>query len=217
MPMALADLENQCAKAWGVTIPDDIATTQIDTYLNRSYWEVMDKFPFREKERAGQFPTTAGIRNYEIPTPVEAVYEVAVVDPVTLQHIPLDQMKANETEKLYNEQSFKQHRPRKYLLENCYIRFWPTPDQVYTIVLRKKTILQDIQTSGIEIPQVWNDIVLYGGIWRGAYEEYRDFGVGDKFKALQRELMSTTTPREIKEINQDFNHAGVFPAYSRDF
>lgn len=185
----------------------DLIDDDVTLYLNRSYWEVMDKFPFREKERAGVFPTVAGIRNYEIPTPVEAVTEVAVVDPLTLRHIPLDQMFSRETEFHYNENTDRQGRPIKYLLENCYIRLWPTPDQVYNIVIRKKTILQDIQSDGIEIPQVWNDIVLYGGVWRAAVD-YRDWALVENMKSLQRELMATTTPRPLKEI-VDMQHASV--------
>jgi hypothetical protein len=207
MGMTLQGLRDSTRKALGVD-STDLVDADVDLYLNRSYWEVMDKFPFREKERAGVFPTVAGVRNYKIPTPVEAVYEVSVVDPITLRHIPLDQMMARETEFHYNENTSKQGRPIKYLLENCYIRFWPTPDKVYNIYLRKKTILQDIQNTGIEIPQVWNDIVIYGAGWRASID-YRDWTLVNNLKGLQRELMASTEPRPIKELASDMQHAGV--------
>jgi hypothetical protein len=213
MAIDLANMRLLFRKPLGID-STDMVDADVDLYLNRAYWEVMDKFPFREKERAGQFPTTAGIRNYEIPTPVEAVQGFAVVDPVTEQHIPLHQMKARETEFRYNENTFKQGIPQRYLLENCYVRFWPTPDKVYTIVIRKHTILSDIQATGIEIPQVWGEVIIYGAVWR-AFIDFGDFTRMSAMKSIQHELISTITPREKKEI-VDYQHAGIVPT-SRDY
>ena len=209
MTLDLNRLRIRTRRALGLLETDtELGVTDIDEYLNQAYWEVMDKFPFREKERTGQFDTTRGVRNYEIPTPVEAVRGFAVQDPVTLQHHPLDQMDARQTEFLYNEQSTTWAIPRKYLLENCYVRFWPTPDQAYTIVIRKWTILSDIQDSGSPIPKIWDEILYMGAVWRAAL----DFGDAPKvklFQGNQRSLIASIEPREQKE-KVDYQHAGLF-------
>lgn len=186
----------------------DLLTTEIDTYLNMAYQEVMDKFPFREKERAGEFETVIGVRNYEIPTPVEAVRQFAVVDPVSLQHMDLDQMDARETEHLYSEDVRARGMPKKYLLENCYVRLWPTPDKVYAIVIRKWTILNDIAASGIPIPQVWVEILTSGAKYR-AFSDLGDIQRANYWEKYQARKIDTMVPREQKEI-VDYQHAGVF-------
>lgn len=209
MTLDLARMRIRVRRALGLLDSDtELGTDDIDEYLNHSYWEIMDKFPFREKERAGEFETVVGVRNYEVPKPVEAIRGLAVVDPITLQHHPLDQMDARQTEFLYDEQSTTWAIPRKYLIENCYIRLWPTPDQIYAIVIRKWTILADIQASGLPIHQIWSEIVINGAVWRAAL----DFGDAAKVKLFQDQQtrqIATTTPREQKE-KVDYQHAGLF-------
>lgn len=188
---------------------DDLKDEEIDVYLNKAYWEVMDKFPFREKQRTGQFLCEIGVRQYEIPKPVENVTGFAVVRDTDYQHIPLDQMDARETEFLYNQQASNRGLPRKYLLENCYVRFWPTPDKAYTIVIRKNTILADISDSGIAIPQVWIEIVECGAKYR-ACADLGDLQKASFWRKQQVSFISSTTPREEKEQGVDYAHAGVY-------
>lgn len=209
MSLDLARMRTRVRRPLGLLDSDtELSSDDITEYLNQSYWEVMDKFPFRQKERAGEFETTIGVRNYEIPKPYEAVRGFAVVDPTDNQHHPLDQMNARETEYLYDEQTQQRGIPKKYLLENCYVRFWPTPDKVYAIVIRKWTTLADIQDSGLPIPKIWDEIITYGAIWRAAL----DLGDSKKyqtFKSVQVELITSTIPQEEKEM-VDYQHAGLF-------
>lgn len=210
MTLDLNRLRVRTRRALGLLDTDpELSPTDIDEYLNQSYWEVMDKFPFREKERAGQFDTVAGVRNYEIPNPVEAVKSFAVQNPIDLQHHPLDQMNARETEYLYDEQTQARGIPKKYFLENCYVRFWPTPDAAYTIIIRKWTILADIQDSGLPIPKIWSEIVYMGAVWRASL----DLGDAPKVKLFQENqvrLIASTEPRHQKEKDIDTQHAGLF-------
>ncbi len=208
--ISLANMRLSVRKAVGILEGDsDLTNEDIDLYLNKSYWEIMDKFPFREKQRTGQFETVIGTLLYEIPKPVENVTGFAVVSDSTFQHIPLDQMDARETEFLYNQQTSNRGLPRKYLLENCYVRFWPTPDKVYTIVIRKNTILADIQASGIAIPQVWCEIVEAGGKAR-CLADLGDIPKSSFWYKQQAKWIASTTPREEKEQGVDYQHAGVF-------
>lgn len=210
MPIDLATMHKLVRKAAGVPDgDDDLTADEIDLYLNMSYWEVMDVFPFREKQRTGQFLCEIGVRQYEIPRPVEAVTGFAIVRDSDFQHIPLDQMDARETEFLYNQQASMRGLPQKYLLENCYVRFWPTPDKAYTVVIRKNTILADIQSSGIAIPQRWNDIIIYGANWR-CLADQGDIQKSTFFNKMQAKLIASATPREEKEQGVDYAHAGVF-------
>lgn len=179
----------------------DLTNDDVDEYLNMSFWEVQDKFPFREKEKTGTFQTQVGVRNYEMPDPFEYLKSLAIVDLTSFQHKPLDLITAREYERLYNEQTTAQGKPCKYLREDCYARLWPTPDNIYTIVLRRNIVLADISESNntLPIPQVWTEIVIYGAIWR-AFIDFGDFARANAMKAHQVSLLDTIEPTEIKEL-----------------
>lgn len=214
MSINKVQLRASVRKAVGVPEGDpDLTNDEIDLYLNRSLWYIMDKFEFREKERAGAFETIRGIRNYELPTPVEAMRAFAVVDPLDQQTKELKQMDVEETENRYNEDERFYGKPTHYFLENCYVRLWPTPDKVYKIQFHKWTILDDIGTNGITIPDVWNDIVLDGGIAR-AFKDFGDISRSAYYFKLVKDACSEMTSRLQKEI-VDTSYAGVYVPHGR--
>lgn len=187
----------------------DLLNDDIDEYLNMAYWEVQDKFPFREKERTGTFSTQAGIRNYEMPRPFEAVQSIAVLDPVTKKHVPLDLITASVYEGEYDENTSAQGIPQQYLREDCFARFIPTPDKAYTIILRRLITLLDLSEANptIPIPQVWNEILIYGAVWR-AFIDFGDLARANAMKAHQVSLINTIVPTEQKELG-DTSRAGL--------
>ena len=211
-PPTVARMIVRVRRPLGMTDPadPDMLDSDVEEYLNMAFWEIMDKFPFREKERTGTFLTVAGTRNYEMPTPFECLRALAVVDPVTLQHRPLDQMTVDEYEQVYNENTCDQGKPIKYLREECFARLWPTPDQVYTIWMRRNTVLADLDevlNNTLVIPQVWSEIIIYGAVWR-ALIDLGDIARATAMKSHQVSLLDTVTPVEQKE-DADNSRAGV--------
>lgn len=76
MPINITDMRLGVAKPLGINAGGTQMTTpQIDLYLNRAFWEIQNKFPFREKEVVSTFNTTEGARNYDVNFPTEAYSE----------------------------------------------------------------------------------------------------------------------------------------------
>lgn len=212
--IALDRMRIRIRKPLGITDPNDpdLTNDDIDEYLNMAFWEVQDKFPFREKERSGTFQTIAGTRNYEMPKPFECLRELAVVDPVTGVHTPLIQMTPQEYESVYVDDTIDTHSqavPTHYVREQCFARLWPTPDKIYTIWIRRNIVLQDLSDKNTvqPLPQVWTEILIYGAIWR-AFIDFGDLVRSQKIQAHQITLISSITPVPAKELG-DTSMAGV--------
>lgn len=182
-------------------LPDDKATL----LLNRSYWEIVDKFNFREKEVTATFQTERGVSRYNMPDPFEALRQISIplTDENPKPHKPLERMTIYEYENLIVEGEANYGRPEKYGREGCFARLWPTPDKAYTLTIKYWTTLSDFDsTSPViqrpEIPQVWHEIILYGAVWRG-FLEIGDFARGNEVKTHQISLINSTSPVEAKE------------------
>lgn len=210
MTLSLVRMRQLVRKPVGMDTDDpDLTDADIDEYLNRSFWEIQDKFPFREKEKTGTFVTQVGIRNYEMPKPFDSLISLAIVDATTTQHHPLTYASPREYELIYNESDNSEGKPRKYVREDCFARLWPTPDQAYTVVIRRRVILADISESNdtFSIPQVWYEIIVYGAVWR-IFIDLGDFQRASAMKAHQVSLVNTIQPTEIKELG-DTSTAGL--------
>lgn len=182
------------------TTDPDLDTAAIDEYLNMSFWEVQDKFPFREKEKTDTFGTMIGQRQYGNPAGSEAMKSFAVIDPVSGKHIPLDWMDSMEHERIANDLTTARGIPQKYLLESGNVVLWPIPDAVYQIVRKRNIILADLAALNktLVIPQIWIEIVIYGAVWR-AYVDFGDIERSTAIKAHQVALINSVTSVAEKE------------------
>jgi len=198
MGLNVAQMIAKLRKATGQD-SDDLSDVDATLQLNISYWELIDKFPFREKEVRVTFPTVAGIRSYSAPTPFEALRHLAILNPASELHVPLDQMAEDRYEQEYDETSDKRTFPTHYVREGCQMLLFPTPDAAYTITMRYWTTLADLSnTQNPNIPQSWHELILLGALWR----EFID--IGDHQRAasavkLQERLINTQVPTEAKE------------------
>jgi hypothetical protein len=186
------------------------------TILNISWWEVMDKFKFREKEscvvmQAVGEPTgstVAGNRDYILPGDLEASRIVAILNPNDQRHYELERMSEKEYENVYSEDPTLQAIPTNYVRYSNFVRLYPTPDQDYTITLYYWTRLQDLASnSNLTIPQSWHEIILFGGVWR-VYARIGDLQRKASFQFDQQRLIETSIPVEVKE-QYDTSRAGV--------
>jgi hypothetical protein len=204
-------MRKQVRKACGIDDENDpdLSTPEIDLYLNLAYWEIQDKFPFREKEKTATFQTVIGTRNYNVPQPFEALQSLAIVDPVSGKHVPLDRMGDDEYEQSYIEGESHYGQPERYLREGCFVRLYPTPDKVYTIVLRRLITLTDISDTRTtpEIPRAWWEIITLGGQYR-ALLDLGDIKKSNYYMNLQTAKINGMVPTEAKEA-VDSQRAGL--------
>lgn len=192
------------------TDEDDMPDTKADLLLNRAYWEILDKFHFREKEVTATFDIVAGTRLYNMPDPFDALRLLSVLNPDTEQHMVLKRMTIQKYEELYNESEDEQDFPTHYVREACSARLWPTPDADYTATIKYWTTLADLVEGTNEtppIPQSWHEIILFGGVWR-AFVSFGDYVRGNTAKAHQSALIESAVPVEAKE-EYDSESAGI--------
>lgn len=170
-----------------------------DQFLNEAYWELLDKFPFREKETTATFPTAEGTRFYKLPSTFEALREISIEDLTTGQHTPLERITQRQYETDYVNSTDNENTPTHYLREGDGIRLWPTPDDIYTLTIKYWTELTDLSDSSEpDIPRQWLEVLKFGAAWRG------HFHFGNDSKALTARntwtsLISAMTPTEAKE------------------
>lgn len=210
MTIDITTFRKKIRKPLGMEEDDpDLTDDECDEYNNLSYWEIQDKFPFREKEKTVRFDTVTGTRSYDLPKPVEALISLSVLDATDGQFHKLERMSTDEYENRYTINTFDQGIPTHYTRENCFTRLWPTPDDAYTLSLKRLITLEDLselmQTP--EIPRVWWEIIWYGGLWR-ALIDFGDLQRSSAIKSQQVSLINSTVPVQAKE-ERDSREAGV--------
>ena len=218
MTLDLTSLRIQLREGLGLegndtqTLPDTDSAEKsgADTFLNRSYWELLEKFNFREKEVIGSFPLVAGENYYEIPTPFDALRSLSIEDLNSLAHKPLDRIDRDVFEQKYVNSADSQGKPELYFREDMGIRLWPTPDQVYTLTMSYWDSLSDLSNTNTTppIPRAWHELVLHGAIWRAKAGPFRDYDGAKFHRALQGSLIEGISTTDTKE-QFDSHRAGV--------
>jgi len=207
MSLDLPTLRAELRQLLGVDsddLPDDtdLANNKVgaNLLLNQAYWELLDKFPFREKEISATFLTVAGTRYYQIPSMFEALRQLSIEDVESQQHTVIERATVYEYETLFVNTSAEQGKPTKYVREKNGIRFWRTPDQVYTITIKYWAVLSDLSSGNPtpEIPQSWHEIILAGAVWRGFFH-LGDHARMASSKAIHTSLINSAVPVEAKE------------------
>lgn len=219
MTLVLADLENELQEHLGLDDTDKgqapWTIDKIDLLLNRSYWAIAYKTPFREKEISSTFSTVAGTRLYSLPTLFEALRQLSVEDPNDFSHLPIQRTTVYDYEKRYvnDPTGVDQDKPLWYTREGLGIRLLPTPDKVYTITIKYWSTLADLSSTNITppIPQVWHEIILFGAIFRG-FLRMGDYARAQAAKAHFKELIGELEPVESKE-ETDTHLGGVDVAW----
>jgi hypothetical protein len=217
MDLSLVNFRTELREHLGVDTNDPkFTTTVLNDLLNRSYWEIQDKFPFREKQTSVTFPSVAGERQYQIPGDVDALSQISVLNPDDTTHKKLARIDKSEYEDEYNEDINARAMPTNYFREESTIYLYPTPDDVYTFTLKYDKTLADLvnDADAPTIPNIWWEIILYGATWRG-YIRRGDMPRKDEFRAIQINLINSTEPKESKEEG-DSQEARLFaqrPSY----
>jgi len=218
MTLDIASYRRQLREHIGLT-GDDVETlpdtdtadkTGADTYLNRSYWEVLDLFPVRAKEVIATFHTTQGRDFYKIPNSFEALQAISITDPNSFKHDPLDRIEKDYFEQKFVDRTDDEGKPELYFREGDGIRVWRRPDRDYEMTVHYWEELADLSNSNqtSPIPRVLHEVILFGGVWRAFIGVNGDYVRAQAAKGHQVALMNSKTPIEDKE-KFDSHRAGV--------
>ena len=194
----------------------DLPDADADLLLNRSWWEVMNKLDFREKESSWTLTTVVGQRNYTCPVDQDAVQNIVVLDPNTEDYKSVDQLEMNTFAQTITENVNERGMPENYARRSNEILLHPVPDDVYTITVYSLMTLADLGVAGPPAPQEWHEIILFGACWRGFLKQ----GLHNRAKSIRKEqidLINTTVPVHSKEqTDQKMAHLEV-PGYLSNY
>jgi hypothetical protein len=221
MTLSLQNMRDGVLLATGTDINDwTNGNADLDLYINKSWWDIMDQFDFREKEALPLiFQTIAGTNSYDLiaqtsPIIFEALQRISIEDPNDFSHTDLLLLSDFDYENEYIEGSTQQAKPTNYFRRNNKLYLYPTPDQAYNLTFYYAQILGDIASGGPIIPQAWHEVIEMGAKWR-ALADLRDMRESAQWKNLQAAQISGRTPVKAKELT-DSKMAGI-QVYGRDY
>ncbi len=188
---------------------DDMA----DLLLNRAFWELLNKFNFREEECSIEFTVDEDEDFISLPTLFESIRKLAILNSNSNQWTPLERIGIRQFETKANDDDDNKGEPIEYFREGSGIRLLSSsggaPDATYTLRIKYRVTLADLASGNttLVIPDVWHELVLYGGIWR-AFHRKKDYLSAREMRKHQVALISSTVPVEAKE-ETDSSLAGV--------
>lgn len=237
MGLSITDLRLELRDHLGMD-EDDLDNTAADRLLNRSWWEVMPKFKFRETEAKTSFQTVAGLQTYSLPIDFDALTMLSIggtsnanllngqfylngtvfLNPAVSdlsRHTKLERIDDKFYENEFDDAETARGFPIQYYRYGAGIILYPTPDNTYTINVDYRITLADLSTNNpdLVIPQNWHEIILYGAIWRG-FQKRGDYNRAREAKQTQFTLINTTTPVAAEEEG-DSSEAGLQVARRR--
>ncbi len=183
---------------------DDLSDGDADLLLNRAFWELLNKFNFREEECSIEFTVAEDEDFISLPTLFESIRKLAILNSTTNVWTPLVRIDIHEFERTSNDDDSAKGAPEKYFREGIGIRLLANaggaPDATYTLRIKYRVTLADLGTSNttVEIPDVWHELLLFGGFWRGLHR-LRDFEAAREIRNTQIGMINSTVPVEAKE------------------
>lgn len=215
MGMDLQTLRDELREHVGVD-SDDVDDDAADLLLNRSFWELMNKFRFRETECTAESILTIGDRFLSLPLPphlFEALRKISVRNPETLEWDVINRISLTTHEDEASDDVEDRGPPVGYLREQNGIRIISAGgggvDRAYTIRIKYWQILTDLSDTNTEVPfpQVWDEVLLYGAVWR-LYRRLGNHSMGREVRNTQIDLINSTAAVESKE-EEDSQLSGV--------
>lgn len=205
MGMTLQQIRDSLRRHTGTDV-NDLDDDVADELISRTYEELSDKYPFREKDFRLDFDTSLDpvlvVRyqnKYTFPANFVAVRVVSVTDENGKKH-KLERMTLARLEEVTNTQDYADAIPTHYVRDNGCLILWPRPDQEYSITVRYEKSLSDLIDADDEpdLPRSWHEIILLGSVWR-AYLEFGDNNRAQIYKDQQVALIRSSVPVEAKE------------------
>lgn len=209
MSIDLTSMRAELLDHLGLTTEFD--NNDLDLLLNRSFWEIMNKFPFRETEESATFVTTEGEGFYATPALFEAIRLLSIkqLDETGDKWTTLERMTIRTHEKELDTSEDARGMPERYVRENGGYRLEPIPDDEYDMRVKYWITLADLSGANLdtELPAIWDEIILLGGVWRG-WIKLKNYPDAREMTNHQRALINSSVPVEAKE-EEDSPLAGV--------
>ena len=209
MPLVLQNLRDDLREAIGYQDDTEFDNTKCDRVLNRSFWEVIEKIPFKEKEKTVQFPTIAGFNLYQVPSDYDAIRSIFWINDLDNTQKQIRRLSPEAQEEMFVDSEDQWGDPEFYYRENQCLKFWPIPNRELTITLLYWKDLADLDGADSEFPlqKVYYDIVLFGAVYRQALT-LKQIPLSNTYRDQQSALLRGLEPKIETEKN-DSRYAAV--------
>ena len=209
MPLVLQNLRDDLREAIGYQDDTEFDNTKCDRVLNRSFWEVIEKIPFKEKEKTVQFPTIAGFNLYQVPSDYDAIRSIFWINDLDNIQKQIRRLSPEAQEEMFVDSEDQWGDPEFYYRENQCLKFWPIPNRELTITLLYWKDLADLDGADSEFPlqKVYYDIVLFGAVYRQALT-LKQIPLSNTYRDQQSALLRGLEPKIETEKN-DSRYAAV--------
>lgn len=160
----------------------DMPDSMVDEYLNMSLWDLEARYPFKEKECVITAPLLAGVREYGLPSMLDAIINVSIIDTedehkrFKLHRITF--AREGESPDGVSEEGARGF-PIWYHRRNWTLVLTPVPDvsdRYIVEVTLWRTIASLIEGSvdTVDLPRNWHELVVEGAITRAHFynEDY---------------------------------------------
>lgn len=178
-----------------------------DQLLNRSFWEVQDLYEFREEDATVDIAVVAGTSEYTLQADQDSIESVRILDNNSSEWDAIGFEDDRQFTENTSNNTSSRAKPTNYSRRGNKIVFRNVPNASYTIRVHYRKSLGDVLTAGTGIPKSWDEVVLYGAIWRG-FAKLGDWNRKQQAKATQAELTQPKKSTEVKELG-DTRMAGV--------
>lgn len=215
MSHTLTRLRARLRQALGNLSTTQMPDVEADELLNDSLWELEAKYPFKEKECLRLLTLTAGTHEYTLPSDVDALISISIVDDEDgryqrLKRISFDEYESNAADDDTNRRS----KPVYWLRRDNILSIYPYPDKAYVL---RMTFWKDISSlvagtvEAVNLPRNWSEIVLLGAIYRGHINR-EDLNLAQQVFNFKKNLEDSAVDVSAKE--EKSRYAGVKPIAS---
>jgi hypothetical protein len=189
----------------------DLPDVETDRLLNRSWWPMAATLRFAERDATTTFDTVASTSAYDIPVEVDSVQKVIAKKEGETSFYSL--IKITDWNMFELKDTEDEDRPKYYSRRGSDFILYPTPDAVYNIEVKFLQTLDDIQSSGLDVPQEWHEVVLWGAISRGFFVR-GDWNRGKEAQNQQAIYLQSLDTQDAKE-HEDSIYSGLRPIRRR--
>jgi hypothetical protein len=206
MALTLDRMRHLLRKGLGGLDATDLPDDEADELLNMSLWELEDRFDFKEKECLISGPLTEGVREFGLPSSIDAIITVNILrtdEPHTrrkLIRLSFDDL--SETPEGTTDEEFR-GEPLYYTRRNRTLILTPTPDDggwtLEVLMWRAVQSIVDDPGMTVGLPRNWHELVIEGAVVRGHFynEDYTLAQQASNFQVTKvRSAVSTNTKEE---------------------
>lgn len=197
--LSITNLRNELRLILGLD-DTDLPNNDADLLLNRAWWQIQNLTNLPANEIMAPLNTVAGTNEYAISYPTEAITSIALLDPDSNILVPLTPISEVGYDKEHDSDVVARGKPEKYFTYGLKIILEPTPDDIYTLNIRRRDLVTDLSDGNpsVSADNSLHEVIMLGAAHRGFLQK-RDFNSAQRTKIEWRDALQMYNPNSVKE------------------